>query len=110
MTVYRAHEKLNGKEVVSSDGRELGHVKDFEIDTASWKVKGLVIKLNRSILEDVHLRKPFVGSQEIVVSSAHVDALSDKVILTKSLEELGQLTGATDGDGDDVGDEGSETD
>jgi sporulation protein YlmC with PRC-barrel domain len=104
MATERVRETLSGKEVVSSDGRALGHLKDVEVNTTSWKVTGLVVKLNRDVLEDVHLKKPFVGSQEIVIATAHVSGLSDKIILAKGIGEFGKLTAAAESDTEDDSD------
>lgn len=94
MAIYKASGALFGKEVVSADGRDLGNLKDLEVEGDTWTVSGLVVRLNRDVLEEIHLKKPLVGSQEFVVASSHVASVSDKIILNKDLAYFARLTAA----------------
>lgn len=92
MAIYKASGALFGKEVVTADGRDLGDLKDLEVEGDGWAVSSLVVRLNRDVLEEIHLKKPLVGSQEFVVASAHVASVSDKILLNKDLAYFARLT------------------
>ncbi len=86
--------ELDGKGVISQDGRELGTVSDTVLDHASWRIETLVVKLDRDLLEAFHMKRPMFGTQTIQIPTGHVSGVGDKVILHKTLEELTALARA----------------
>jgi sporulation protein YlmC with PRC-barrel domain len=80
--------ELEGKDVISQDGRELGTLADVVLDTSSWHIERLVLKLARDLLEQFHMKRPLFGTQTIQIPVSHVSGVGDKVILHKTLEEL----------------------
>ncbi len=83
--------ELSGKDVISQDGREIGQVSDIALDSSSWRIDTLVVKLERELLEAFHMKKPLIGTQTIQIPTSHVSGVGDKVILHKKLEELTAL-------------------
>lgn len=83
--------ELSGKDVISQDGREIGQVSDIALDSSSWRIDTLVVKLERDLLEAFHMKKPVFGTQTIQIPTSHVSGVGDKVILLKKLEELTAL-------------------
>ncbi|GAB5544570.1 MAG: PRC-barrel domain-containing protein [Sandaracinaceae bacterium] len=83
--------ELHGKQVLSQDGRELGEVDDLILDHEEWHVHALIVKLERDLLEDFHMKKPMFGTQILKVSTGFVSGVSDKVILHKTMAELIEL-------------------
>lgn len=75
-----------GKEVITKDGVDMGQVKNLSVDFESWRVVELVVKLERDVLERLNLKRPMIGTQDIVVSSADVSGVADKVVLSQPLE------------------------
>jgi len=80
--------ELEGKGVLTQDGREVGEVSDCVMDHAAWSVVTLVVKLERDLLEQFHMKRPMFGTQTIQLPTGYVSGVSDKVILHKKLEEL----------------------
>src|SRR5690606_29349236 len=83
--------ELEGKEVLSQDGRELGEVSDVTFDPSGWRIDSLVVKLERDLLESFHMKRPLFGTQTIQIATGHVSGVGDKVILRKTLMELTAL-------------------
>ncbi|HEY8429590.1 MAG TPA: PRC-barrel domain-containing protein [Sandaracinaceae bacterium] len=83
--------ELSGKDVISQDGRELGSVSDVVLDSSSWRIEALVVKLDRDLLEAFHMKRPMFGTQTIQLPTGHVSGVGDKVILVKTLKELTAL-------------------
>ena len=81
-------EQLIGKTVVSQDGREVGQVQALEVDVGRWRVTGLRVKLRREVLEEMSLKKPLFGTQQILVAPAEVTGIKDAVILSSEVAEL----------------------
>lgn len=80
--------ELEGKGVLSQDGREIGVVSDCVIDHEGWSVETLVVKLERDLLEEFHMKRPMFGTQTIQLPTSYVSGVGDRVVLHKKLEEL----------------------
>ena len=80
--------ELNGKDVLTQDGRECGQVEDVVFDSGTWSIGALVVKLERDLLEEFSMKKPMFGSQTIRLKTSYVSGIGDKVILHKALAEL----------------------
>ncbi len=81
-------EELRGKPVVSQDGRELGEVESFIVDTATWRIDKVAVKLNKGVLDDLSLRRPFIGTQVIQVRASDISGVSDTLVLKSDLANL----------------------
>jgi len=87
-----------GKDVITQDGVDMGEVKDLDVDVGSWRVTGVVVKLNRDVLERLHMRRPMLGTQEILVATADVTGVSDRVVLSRSLDVYAKAPADSGGD------------
>ena len=85
--------QLEGKDVLSQDGKEMGAVDDLVLDDEGWTLTALVVKLDRDLLESFHMKRPMFGSQTVHVPVGFVSGVGDKVILHKKLDELTALGG-----------------
>lgn len=80
--------EIEGKGVISSDGREIGELADMVVDDDSWTVVKLVVRLERELLESFHMKRPMFGTQTIQLPTSYVSGVGDKLLLNKRLEEL----------------------
>lgn len=81
--------QLIGRRVVSQDGHVLGDVASIAVDTDSWQVVQLGVRLHRRSLERLRLPKPPVlGSHTIAIAIDHVAGVSDTLVLKLRLAEL----------------------
>ncbi len=87
MARLKAEDQLFGKNVITHDGAELGKVHDLELETTDWAIVAFVVRLERDVLERLHMRKPMIGTQERRVSVADVVGVSDNVVLSRPLSE-----------------------
>ena len=83
--------ELEGKGVLTQDGREIGVVSDCVVDHEGWSVETLVVKLERDLLEEFHMKRPMFGTQTIQLPTSYVSGVSDRVVLHKKLEELTKI-------------------
>jgi len=81
-------ELIHEMKVVEQHGREIGSVEEVFVDTDTWKIAHLSIKLSRDALEDLHLRKPLFGTQTIRISSSELSGARDVIVLKRKLEDL----------------------
>jgi len=83
-----SNNELVGKMIVAGDGREVGEVDNVYIDVAQWRVTAIGVRLRREVLEELHLRRPLLGSQTIRLPVEQVAAVSDTVVLKPALAEV----------------------
>ncbi len=66
--------ELIGKEVIDSEARAIGNVKDVEIDLKKWMVSAIIV------------RTGFIRKKTIL--TADIDKVGDKVVLKVTLDRL----------------------
>lgn len=82
---------LEGKEVLSQDGRDCGSVQDLVLDHTTWRITTIVVRLERDLLQEFGMKKPLFGSQTIHLKTDLVSGIGDKLILHAPLAELVEL-------------------
>ena len=65
--------ELIGKEVMDSEAKVIGYVKDIEIDLKKWGITGLVVKTG------------FI--KRLTVPTGDIDKIGDKVVLKVTLDK-----------------------
>ena len=80
-------EEIIGLQVVTSGAKILGEVKGVKIDTATWVVKFLNVKLTGEAAESLGMKKRF-GSSKICIPVSMVKAVAHVVTISRSMEEL----------------------
>ena len=80
-------EKLTGMYVICAGGFDLGNVNGIEINTSTWNVTHLHIKLSKPASEDLGFKKRF-RSSTVCLPISLVAQTGDNIILNKSIDEL----------------------
>jgi sporulation protein YlmC with PRC-barrel domain len=80
-------DKLSGKYVICAGGFDLGEINGIEINTDTWQVSHLHVKLSKAASEDLGFKKRF-RSSTVCVPISLVANLGDNVLLNKSLDDL----------------------
>jgi sporulation protein YlmC with PRC-barrel domain len=80
-------EKLIGMKVITSGAHILGEVKGGKIDTKTWEVKLLQVKLAGSSADKLGVKKRF-GSSNIGIPVSYIQAIGEVITIGKSIEEL----------------------
>jgi sporulation protein YlmC with PRC-barrel domain len=80
-------EKLSGKYVICAGGFDLGEINGMEMDTNTWQVTHLHVKLSKSASEDLGFKKR-IGSSTVCLPISLVAKVGDNILLNKSLDEL----------------------
>jgi sporulation protein YlmC with PRC-barrel domain len=83
-----AIDDLPGRSVLDNTGRVLGQVDGFVVDTESWAINSLRVRLRRAAAMDIGLAWSPFRAAAIDVPTGLVFAASDVVILRATLEEL----------------------
>ncbi len=77
---------LEGKKVLSGDGKLVGEVNDFTYQGNN--IEKMVVKMNKDILEDIGEDKPILSSVKRCLHVGKIKAFSDNVILHGDLDDL----------------------
>ena len=80
-------DKLSGKFVICAGGFDLGEVNGVDIDTNTWQVTHLHVKLSKQASEDLGFQKRF-RSSTVCVPTSLVSKIGDNILLNKCLDEL----------------------
>lgn len=80
---------LIGKKVIGTAGYDLGQVKGFEMNTDTWNVTYLQVKLTSKAADELGFRKRF-GSSTVCMPVSLVNAIGDVITVNKSLNELSE--------------------
>jgi sporulation protein YlmC with PRC-barrel domain len=82
-----SYDKLSGLYVICAGGFDLGNVNGLEINTDTWQISHLHVKLSKSASEDLGFKKRF-RSSTVCVPTSLVSQYGDNVLLNKSIDEL----------------------
>ena len=71
-----------GKTVVTSSGFVIGEVSDYLIDTTTWSVSDLQIKVEKKKAKELGLKTPFFSSLLILVEVEQIASITDQIIVS----------------------------
>jgi sporulation protein YlmC with PRC-barrel domain len=80
-------EEIIGLQVVTSGAYILGEVKGAKIDTETWAIKYLNVKLTGEAAESLGMKKRF-RSSKICIPVDMVQAVAHVVTISRSIEDL----------------------
>ncbi len=76
-----------GLDVVTSGAKIIGQVKGAKLDTTSWEIKFLNVKLTGEAAESLGMKKRF-RSSKICIPVSMVQAVAHVVTISRTVEEL----------------------
>jgi sporulation protein YlmC with PRC-barrel domain len=88
-------ERLLGMEVLGTGGKIIGTVEDINIDTQSWRLPSLIIKIRKDALEMVKTEKCLIGNNRLDISMQHIVDIGDYVMLEVTAEDIGKILDTT---------------
>jgi sporulation protein YlmC with PRC-barrel domain len=84
-------DRIVGRKVLDITGRVLGRVGHLLVDTETWAISSLQLKLQRKTARDLGVRWSFFRVPTLEVPTGLVMAASDAVILRAELSDLQPL-------------------
>ncbi|OIP32667.1 MAG: hypothetical protein AUK47_20185 [Deltaproteobacteria bacterium CG2_30_63_29] len=84
-------ENLKGRTVIAADGQVIGGIAALFIDTDTWRVESLQVKLGKEIADELGANRSLFHAGSIEVAVALVQSIADAVILTIPLEGLREV-------------------
>ena len=80
-------EEIMGLQVVTAGAHIIGEVKGAKIDTATWMIKFLNVKLTGDAAESLGMKKRF-RSSKICIPVEMVQAVAHVITISRTIEEL----------------------
>jgi sporulation protein YlmC with PRC-barrel domain len=89
-------EHLRGRTVIAADGQAIGEVAALLVDTSTWAVLTLQIKLNKMAAEQIGAKGSLLRSATLDLPVGLVQSVADAVLLSVPVPELRPIVpGAT---------------
>ena len=90
-------EHLRGRTVIAADGQAIGEVSALLVDTSTWTIISLQIKLNKSAAEQIGAKGGLLRAATLDLPVRLVQSVADAVLLSVPTPELRPvLPGAAD--------------
>ncbi len=80
---------LKSREVITTDGRNVGNLSGAWIDVSTWTVTALVIDLDRSVVDELNLKKPILRTAKTTIPTSMIKNISDVAQLNADMASLG---------------------
>jgi sporulation protein YlmC with PRC-barrel domain len=79
---------LIGLQVIAQGGRSVGAVKDVLVDTDTWRVIALSVRMTKEASDDLKLRSSFWASPVIDIPVEEISGASDTLVLNRTLDKV----------------------
>ena len=93
MQVFDEH--LRGRTVIAADGQAVGEVAALFIDTSTWSILALQIKLNKAVAEQLGAARSLLRAATLELPVRVVQSVGDAVLLSIPTLEMRQILAAT---------------
>jgi sporulation protein YlmC with PRC-barrel domain len=89
-------EHLRGRTVIAADGQAIGEVAALLIDTSTWMITALQIKLSKSVAEQIGAARGLLRAATLELPVRLVQSVGDAVLLSVPTLDLRQTLPDTD--------------
>ncbi len=76
------------KKVITKDGRELGMLSGVMLDTRTWTVNSIQVRVTKELLAELGKKKPFGKPGTISFATTVVGVVGDVIQLSVDMKEL----------------------
>lgn len=81
-------ENLRGRTVIGADGRAVGEVTTLFLDSDSWRVEALQVKLLKDIADELGASRTMFHAGNVEIATRLVQSVGDAVVLAVPVEGL----------------------
>jgi sporulation protein YlmC with PRC-barrel domain len=82
---------MNGTKVVTTDAYILGEINGASVDTNTWKITDLDVKLSKDTIKELELKKPKLGSLIVCLPISDVKNFGRVALLKYTLKTFKNL-------------------
>ena len=83
--------KLDGLDVVTSDGFKAGEISEIELNVKKWEVTHIHIELSDETVKKLGFKKPLLGHITICLPIGYIKAVGNVVTLTRNQKGLSKI-------------------
>jgi sporulation protein YlmC with PRC-barrel domain len=84
-------ERFRGRTVIAADGHAIGEVAALMIDTSSWSIVALQIKLQKAVAEQLGAARGLLRAATLDLPVRLIQSVGDAVLLSVPTPELRSL-------------------
>jgi sporulation protein YlmC with PRC-barrel domain len=84
-------QQFRGRTIITADGQAIGEVGAMVIDTSTWSIVTIQIKLNKAAAEQVGAARGILHAATLDLSVQAVQSVGDAVVLSVPTAELRQI-------------------
>lgn len=78
---------LQGRSVIDNEGTTVGQVADIALDSETWRVRGLIVDVEREVAKRLNLER----RAQLQLSPERIGAMGENVILNVNTSDLAGL-------------------
>ncbi|HYH97934.1 PRC-barrel domain-containing protein [Hyalangium sp.] len=82
---------LRKRTVIGADGQAVGEVSGLFLDSSTWSVEALQVKLRKEAADQLGASRGIFHAGEIEIPSRYIQSVGDAVILSVSVDELRRI-------------------
>lgn len=87
-TMRLSDKTLQGRTVITADGKVIGSISELSISTSEWRVESIHIELDKDIADRIGANRTMFHRGTIELPVSFVQSVSDTVVLTVDVEQL----------------------
>jgi len=87
--------KMNGLKVITFDAQNLGEIDGAQVDTSTWTITDLEVKLNKEAIQEMGLKKPKLGPLKVCLPVTYIQTFGDVITLKHKQDALRNLKECT---------------
>ncbi|HOL07909.1 MAG TPA: PRC-barrel domain-containing protein, partial [Methanomassiliicoccaceae archaeon] len=80
--------EIEERDVITRDGRIIGHLKGAWIDTSNWTISSLIIDLKKDVVDELNVKKPILKAARINLPTNYVQRVADVIQLNVDMSGL----------------------
>ncbi|HYO57723.1 PRC-barrel domain-containing protein [Archangium sp.] len=86
-----SNEDLRGRTIIGADGQVMGEVVALFVDSDTWRVESLQVKLDKAIADRLGASRSIFHAGTIVIPVRMVQSVGDTVVLSVVVDALQQI-------------------
>jgi sporulation protein YlmC with PRC-barrel domain len=86
-----ADENLRGRTIIGADGQVIGEVAALFLDSETWRVESLQVKLDRTIADRLGTSHSIFRAGTLEIPIRLVQSVGDTIVLAVVVDELRQV-------------------
>jgi sporulation protein YlmC with PRC-barrel domain len=87
---------LRGRTVISAEGRALGQVAGFELDSEDWRLSAITVDLSSDIADELGAPRSLFHKAAMSIPAGQLSSVGDAVLLRASVAQLrARIAGAS---------------